>query len=44
MLFWVYAIKSLKRDRIYIGQTIDLEKRVQAHNSGLAWIPMRGFD
>jgi putative endonuclease len=35
MVFWVYAIRSLKRDRVYIGQTGDLERRIQEHNSGL---------
>ena len=34
-MFWVYGIKSHKDDRVYIGQTRDLEKRLKAHNSGL---------
>ena len=33
-MFWVYAIKSRKCGRIYIGQTINLEKRLAIHNKG----------
>jgi len=33
-MFWVYAIKSKKCGRIYIGQTINLEKRLAIHNKG----------
>jgi predicted GIY-YIG superfamily endonuclease len=33
-MFWVYAIKSRKCGRIYIGQTINLEKRLSIHNKG----------
>ena len=32
--FWIYAIKSKSTDRIYVGQTIDLDKRLHKHNSG----------
>ena len=35
MMFWVYGIKSQNHDRIYIGQTCDLEKRLKAHNRGV---------
>jgi predicted GIY-YIG superfamily endonuclease len=34
-MFWVYGIKSQNRDRIYIGQTRNLEQRLEAHNTGL---------
>lgn len=34
-MFWVYGIKSQNRDRIYIGQTRNLKKRLEAHNRGL---------
>ena len=34
MMFCVYGIKSRKRERIYIGQTCDLEERLKVHNSG----------
>ena len=33
-MFWVYAIKSRKCGRIYIGQTINLDKRLSTHNKG----------
>ena len=34
-MFWVYGIKSRNSGRIYIGQTCNLENRLQAHNRGL---------
>ncbi len=34
MSFWVYIIFSEKFDRFYIGQTNDLEGRIERHNSG----------
>jgi putative endonuclease len=33
-MFTVYAIQSLSTKRIYIGQTKDLNKRLQYHNLG----------
>ena len=33
-MFVVYAIKSYSTGRVYIGQTNDIEKRLQFHNSG----------
>ena len=33
-MFTVYAIQSLSTERIYIGQTKDLNKRLQYHNLG----------
>ena len=33
-MFTVYAIQSQSTERIYIGQTKDLNKRIQYHNSG----------
>jgi putative endonuclease len=30
----VYAIKSLSRNYIYVGQTVNLEKRLWRHNKG----------
>ncbi len=32
--FFVYAIKSLSRNYIYVGLTNNLERRIQEHNSG----------
>lgn len=33
-MFVVYAIESNSTGRVYIGQTNDVEKRLQFHNSG----------
>jgi putative endonuclease len=33
-VFFVYAIESLPTKQIYIGQTEDIEKRLNYHNSG----------
>ena len=34
-MFYVYIIYSEKADKFYIGQTMDLEERLQQHNSGV---------
>ena len=34
MDYTVYAIKSINKNYIYVGQTSDLEKRFLTHNSG----------
>lgn len=33
-MFWVYAIQSKISERIYIGHTHDLRKRLNDHNDG----------
>jgi len=33
-MFYVYAIKSLVKNYIYIGMTNDIERRIAEHNSG----------
>ena len=33
-MYIVYAIKSLKDDRIYVGLTSNIEQRLDYHNSG----------
>jgi len=33
-MYVVYAIESLSTGRIYIGQTQDVEQRLQLHNNG----------
>ena len=33
-MFFVYVIKSLKEERIYVGHTQDIEVRLKYHNSG----------
>ena len=35
-MFYVYTLYSSKFNKIYVGQTIDLEKRLNEHNSGLS--------
>ncbi len=39
MEFYVYVIKNRQKDKIYIGQTSDIENRLKRHN-GL--LPSRG--
>ena len=34
MLYYVYILKSLKDNSFYIGQTQNLEERLQRHNKG----------
>ncbi|HLD35706.1 MAG TPA: GIY-YIG nuclease family protein [Planctomycetota bacterium] len=34
MAFYVYILKSIKDNSFYIGQTRNLEERLQRHNSG----------
>jgi putative endonuclease len=33
-MYYVYVLKSLKDGNLYIGQTSDLDERLQYHNSG----------
>jgi putative endonuclease len=33
-MFYVYILKSLKDDNLYIGSTNDLKRRMEEHNSG----------
>ncbi len=33
-MYYVYALKSIKHNRIYIGFTINLKTRLKEHNSG----------
>ncbi len=34
-MYYVYVLRSLKNGYRYIGQTNNLEKRLQEHNSGI---------
>lgn len=36
-MYFVYILKSLKNDNIYIGCTHDLEKRLQEHNQAKSY-------
>ena len=33
-MFYVYAISSLKRNYIYVGMSVDVDRRINKHNSG----------
>ena len=33
-MYYVYAIKSVKHNRLYVGITKNLENRIKEHNSG----------
>ena len=33
-MYYVYAISSVNHNYIYVGMTLDIEKRVFRHNSG----------
>lgn len=35
MFYYVYVLRSLNTDRLYVGYTNDLRKRLQKHNRGL---------
>ena len=34
MFYYIYVLKSIKEDEIYVGYTIDLKKRFEEHNRG----------
>ena len=40
-MFYVYALYSSKFNKIYVGQTCDLENRLIEHNSGLSFYTKR---
>ncbi|MEK7612640.1 MAG: GIY-YIG nuclease family protein [Patescibacteria group bacterium] len=33
-MFWVYALKSVVRNYIYVGLSSNVERRLREHNSG----------
>jgi putative endonuclease len=41
-MFWIYGIKNKNSDRVYIGQTKDLEKRLKSHNGGIVTSTKKG--
>jgi len=36
IMFYVYILKSLKDEKLYIGSTNDLKRRLSEHNNGLS--------
>ncbi|MFA6016842.1 MAG: GIY-YIG nuclease family protein [Patescibacteria group bacterium] len=36
MFYYVYILRSLKNNSLYIGYTSDLKKRFKEHNSGIS--------
>jgi putative endonuclease len=36
-MYFVYILKSAKNNRLYIGCTCDLRKRIKEHNAGLSF-------
>ena len=34
MFYYVYILRSLKNDSLYIGYTYDLKQRLKSHNLG----------
>lgn len=40
-MYWVYIIKSIKHEVLYIGRTVNLIKRLEKHNSGLSFATKR---
>jgi len=34
MIFYVYAIRSLSRNYIYVGMTNNIKRRIKEHNQG----------
>jgi len=34
-MFWVYAIRNSLSNRVYIGQTNDVKRRLEEHNRGI---------
>ncbi len=37
MFFYVYILQSKKDEKLYIGHTHDLQKRLREHNKGLSF-------
>lgn len=35
-MYYVYVLRSLKNNRLYTGSTLDLERRIREHNSGVS--------
>jgi len=43
-MFHVYIIYSKKPDRYYVGYSIDLDKRLNEHNSGISTFTAKAAD
>ncbi|OGC51509.1 hypothetical protein A2982_02285 [candidate division WWE3 bacterium RIFCSPLOWO2_01_FULL_39_13] len=33
-MYYFYILRSLKNNKLYLGQTADLKKRIKSHNNG----------
>lgn len=40
-MYYVYVLKSLKNDKIYVGRTDNLKRRIQEHKAGKTWTTKR---
>lgn len=40
-MYYVYVLKSIKNNKLYVGRTEDLKKRISKHKSGKAWTTKR---
>lgn len=40
-MYWVYILKSLKNNSLYIGKTDNLGRRIKEHNLGLSFATKR---
>lgn len=40
-MHYVYVLKSLRDERLYVGRTDDLRERMKEHNAGKTWTTKR---
>jgi len=40
-MYYVYVLKSGKNNKLYIGRTDNLQRRIQEHQSGKVWTTKR---
>ncbi len=44
VMYFVYILYSAQRDRYYVGQTNDIEKRLESHLSGISGYTSKAKD